>query len=420
MTNDKDLFSQINDLFEDVTVDQASDLIGEKLTPKQSDYERELIEKLNNNDFKLDDKLVEEITNNIEKGGEVDRTLTQYLREKFGLAEPQAGQEYIVEEVLEQPQAEEEEPSVREDYIAQYADSLSSVIKKSEASQLRDRWAQSDDPQQRGDIYEKVDALTVQLNMLRSSLTEATMVSGIGQGGDGQSPGSGEVRINRMDDVNLGPDGVGGLNPGDVLVWDPDCNKGEGCWTPKPGEELGTDTSPVFGAVWSCLELKEEGTLYWGTQADYINAVTTNPVKVGVKKLDYALSVDYTDNENGTYTGVWIAFGAQDLAGAPIKPAPSFANGTSGINGPEGFYLLGADCATDNGTEDGETLTGTIFGCKEFDEADGGDLYWGTSDDQELGSAGSGIPINTPGKVTKIIGSLSSNADPVTRVGDWT
>ena len=420
MTNDKDLFSQINDLFEDVTVDQASDLIGEKLTPKQSDYEKELIEKLNNNDFTLDDKLVEEITNNIEKGGEVDRTLTQYLREKFGLAEPQAGQEYIVEEVLEQPQTEEEEPAVREDYIAQYADSLSSVIKKSEASQLRDRWAQTDDPQQRGDIYEKVDALTVQLNMLRSSLTEATMVSGIGQGGDGQSPGSGEVRINRMDDVNLGPDGIGGLNPGDVLVWDPDCNKGEGCWVPKPGEELGTDTSPVFGAVWSCLELKEEGTLYWGTNADYINGVTTNPVKVGVKKIDYALSIDYTDNENGTYTGVWIAFGAQDLAGSPIKPAPSVGSGTSGINGPEGFYLLGADCATDDGTEDGETLTGTIFGCKEFDEADGGDLYWGTSDDQELGAAGSGVEISTPGKITKIIGSLSSNADPVTRVGDWT
>ena len=222
MTNDKDLFSQINDLFEDVTVDQASNLIGEELTPSQSDYEKELIEKLNKNEFKLDDNLVEEITNNIEKGGEVDRTLTQYLREKFGLAKPQPGQEYIVEDVLEAPQEEEvkEEP-VREDYISQYADQLSGVIKKSKESQLRDRWAQSDDPQQRGDIYEKVEALTVQLNMLRSSLTEATMVSGIGQGGDGQTPGSGEVRINRMDDVNLGPEGIAGLNPGDVLVWDP-------------------------------------------------------------------------------------------------------------------------------------------------------------------------------------------------------
>ena len=417
MTNDKDLFSQINDLFEDVTVDQASDLIGEKLTPKQSDYEKELIEKLNNNEFQLDDRLVEEISNNIEKGGEVDKNITQYLREKFGLAEPQAGQEYIVEEVLESPQEEVEEKPVAEDYIAQYADQLSGVIKKSKESQLRDRWAQSDDPQQRGDIYEKVEALTVQLNMLRSSLTEATMVSGIGQGGDGQTPGSGEVRINRMDDVNLGPEGIAGLNPGDVLVWDPECNKGEGCWVPKPGEELGTDTAPVFGAVWSCNELKEEGTLYWGTNADYINGVTTNPVKTGVKKIDYAVSVDYTDNENGTYTGVWIAFGAEDLAGSPIKPPPSVASGTSGMNGPEGFYLLGADCATGDGTEDGETLFGTIFGCKEFDENDPGDLYYGTSDNQELGS---GTLINTPGKVSKIVGSVSTNADPVTRVGDWT
>ena len=229
MTNDKDLFSQINDLFEDVTVDQASDLIGEELAPTQSDYEKELIEKLNKNEFQLSDSLVEEIKENIEQGGEVDRTLTQYLRQKFGLAAPEPQQ--LTEDVLEAPQEVENTPEkpVREDYIAQYADGLSSVVAR---DAMRTTWNSPDDPQMRGDLHERMDAFQAQLGILRASLTESTMVSGIGQGGDGQGPGSGEVRINRMDDVNLGPDGIQGLNPGDVLVWDPDCNKGEGCWTP--------------------------------------------------------------------------------------------------------------------------------------------------------------------------------------------
>ena len=411
MTNDKDLFSQINDLFEDVTVDQASNLIGEELTPSQTDYEKELIEKLNKNEFELTDSLVEEIKENIEQGGQVDKTLTHYLREKFGLAAPEVVEEpeVLTEDVVAQPEVVEE--PVREDYISQYADQLSGVIKKSQESNLRDRWAKPDDPQMRGDIYEKIEALTVQLNMMRSTLTEATMVSGIGQGGDGQTPGSGEVRINRMDDVELGPEGIEGLQPGDVLVWDPDCNKGEGCWVPKPGDDIGTDTSAVFGKIWSCKTLKADGDLYWGTNSDYVNGDTTNLVRAGVRSIEYALSIDYVDNNNGTYTGTWLAFGAVG-GGVDIIPAPSFAGGTSGPNGPEGFYLLG-DC-DDTPTQD--LLNGTIHGCTKFENVPG-DLFWGTQDELELGM---GVQVAIPGKVSEILESVSTNADPVTRVGDWT
>ena len=239
---------------------------------------------------------------------------------------------------------------------------------------------------------------------------ESTMVSGIGQGGDGQGPGSGEVRINRMDDVCLGEEGIAGLKPGDVLVWDPDGRKGEGCWTPKPGDEIGTDTAAVFGQIWSCSELKEDGDLYWGTNSDYVTGVTTNLVRQGVRSIQYALSIDYTDN-GGSYTGTWIAFGAVG-GGVDIIPAPA-TTGTSGPNGPEGFYLLGAECA---GSETTEPQVGTIHGCAEFEEA-GGDLYWGTKDEMELGI---GINIPTDGPVTKILEVVSTNADPVTRVGDWT
>ena len=47
------------------------------------------------------------------------------------------------------------------------------------------------------------------------TLAEDTIVSGIGQGGDGQTPGSGEVLLSRMDDVDIYD-----LLPGQALVWD--------------------------------------------------------------------------------------------------------------------------------------------------------------------------------------------------------
>ena len=87
MTNDKDLFNSIDELFEDLTVDEASKLIGEELKPSQEDYEKELIETLNNNDIQFNDEVVEEIRNNIEQGGDIDIKLTHMLREQVGLTE---------------------------------------------------------------------------------------------------------------------------------------------------------------------------------------------------------------------------------------------------------------------------------------------------------------------------------------------
>lgn len=46
-------------------------------------------------------------------------------------------------------------------------------------------------------------------------VAEGTLVSGIGQGGDGQSPGSGEVMLARLDDVD-----VSEITPGQGLAWD--------------------------------------------------------------------------------------------------------------------------------------------------------------------------------------------------------
>ena len=63
---------------------------------------------------------------------------------------------------------------------------------------------------------ERLAALETQLLQVKQLFHEATMVSGIGQGGDGQTPGSGEVNIMRMDDVHA----PNGISNGQGLVWD--------------------------------------------------------------------------------------------------------------------------------------------------------------------------------------------------------
>ena len=87
---------------------------------------------------------------------------------------------------------------------------------------------------------ERIKNLETQLLQVRQLFHEATMVSGIGQGGDGQTPGSGEVKLSRMDDVNSE-----NLKAGDELIWD------GSVWNPRPAEGTrppiydGTDDEPT-------------------------------------------------------------------------------------------------------------------------------------------------------------------------------
>ena len=66
----------------------------------------------------------------------------------------------------------------------------------------------------------KLENLQMQINSVSSALSgisEATLVSGIGQGGDGQTPGSGEVLLQKLDDVNIDMDNI---LSGQVIMWD--------------------------------------------------------------------------------------------------------------------------------------------------------------------------------------------------------
>jgi hypothetical protein len=90
------------------------------------------------------------------------------------------------------------------------------------------------DPQ---DFNLVIENLTRQIQDVRKLVLENTIVSGIGQGGDGQTPGSGEVWFYRLDDVDMSE-----LEDGDTIVWDQSLGK----WKPaKPS----LDPDPVCDYV---------------------------------------------------------------------------------------------------------------------------------------------------------------------------
>jgi hypothetical protein len=73
---------------------------------------------------------------------------------------------------------------------------------------------------QQDNLEIKLNALQRQITSVSNSvntMSENTLVTGIGQGGDGQTPGSGEVRLLRLDDVSADL-----IQVGESLVWDGD------------------------------------------------------------------------------------------------------------------------------------------------------------------------------------------------------
>ena len=133
----------------------------------------------------------------------------------------------LKEEVLEEPE-EKLDP-----YMAGLVNGLSQFTKNNK---------QGEENLTSNDLVEqKLQNMQRQLDRIRGMMLEGTMVSGIGQGGDGQTPGSGEVRVLKMDDVLHG----NSITDGDVLVWD----EVQGGFIPVSGGGLGriVDGDPITG-----------------------------------------------------------------------------------------------------------------------------------------------------------------------------
>ena len=106
----------------------------------------------------------------------------------------------VEEPVVEEPVVEEPEPEP-ENYIERMARGLSEYTKKTPVA----------NPEPKSDVDQKFELMEYQITRLKSYINEAlggmggrNLVSGIGQGGDGQTPGGGAVQLWDLDDVAIG------------------------------------------------------------------------------------------------------------------------------------------------------------------------------------------------------------------------
>lgn len=414
MTNDKDIFSQLDELFEDVDVDQAALLAGGEIEPTQEDYEKELIQKLNNNEIELTDKVIEEVKKVIKEGGEVDQRITEFLREKLNISEEveRTEPEVIAETRDDTPYLfdtePEESPTEVIDHIQLLANQLGGYVKKNNLQQ-------KSEPEVADALTEKVEYLTNQLGIIRQTLDEQgkTIVSGIGQGGDGQTPGSGEVRLQKQDDVDMD-----GIKPGQTLCWDPDMYSGTGGWYPCDGGGGGgggTIQPPTTGAVFGCKRVKDCADLYWGPLSVYEtwfdggnlfgDLTGAKLIKNDIKAITGAIAMSY--EPQGTvpetfYSKEWNAVGVVDCNDVVLDSDSISTEGISSPVGPEGYFLVFDDpdgCGEDQ--EGCEPLPINPIGCPVLEPTDEytNKLVWGTQDDYDNYDVDTptGVPIEKDG-----------------------
>ena len=180
---DTQLEDQIMGLFEGLSLEQASDMVNGEVKPSKKDYAKQFINQLDEQGHlqsisqERDRQVVSNHINNL-----FEETYGQFMNE----VSPQ------------QPKVVDK--NVREDWITDLGDQLGPFMKKTTAlNPVADTY---DLKSMTKDLTEhRIAELQNQINSLRMIVSEGTMVSGIGQGGDGQSPGSGEVEVLKMDDV---------------------------------------------------------------------------------------------------------------------------------------------------------------------------------------------------------------------------
>lgn len=184
-----DYLSQINDLVEEIPSTEA-------VQAKKLEEQRKLAE-------------VEDMRANL---ADIIEELTDARQARIALRQ----QEVIEEQVAPEPQpiVEETKPAYRQSRQQLYEDHLIDAV----SQQISFNTRFDNKPEYHIaplDEEQRFRNIENQLSHVRKLFHEATMVSGIGQGGDGQTPGSGEVKLARLDDVDMD-----NINDGDSLIWD--------------------------------------------------------------------------------------------------------------------------------------------------------------------------------------------------------
>lgn len=144
---------------------------------------------------------------------------------------------------------------------------------------------------------------------------QGTIVQGLGMG----SPGSGEVRVNRMDDVESST-----LEDGDVLVWDAEMQK----WI--PGQSVGTGFGDLIFKV-SSIESKLFDLMQW---------VHAHSHDASSGAIDTRILLELEESQ-GSVTPGQTQGEATSFAGGPIPETAQFRDTTP--DGDTTRFIVGVD-----------------------------------------------------------------------------
>ena len=172
----------------------------------------------------LEETVIEEPQEIVEEEEYTPEMVVEEIEEDI----PEIVEEIVTEDVIEE--VVEEPPT--ETYMDKLVRGISEYTKKTPIA----------NPEPKSDVDQKFELMEYQITRLKSYINEAlggmggrNLVSGIGQGGDGQTPGGGAVQLWDLDDVAIGTPGAGDSYPelsnGDTLVWNSTLRK----WEPGAG-----------------------------------------------------------------------------------------------------------------------------------------------------------------------------------------
>ena len=248
-----DVLSQINNLFDEIPASPVQEEVKESIDVKKADM------------------------------GEVIKDFRSSDAPQFKGKSKKKKQQMAIAAKL---QAEEPEKVQTEQYTSYEERLMGTVVHQISKNANNENRQLKEVPQTLDE--ERFRQLETQLLQVKQLFHEATMVSGIGQGGDGQTPGSGEVRILNMDDVAT----PNGIQNGQGLIWDAALGKFV------PGAADGSGGAPIFAV----------DQLVAGPGIDL-----NPPGGVGTVTISADLALEELRNVNGTpTTGDLLIFDGTD------------------------------------------------------------------------------------------------------------
>ena len=161
-----------------------------------------------------------------------------------------------------------------------------------------------DEEIERSYFEERFDFVQKQLEGMKRSILENTVVSGIGHGMYGSSSGGGEVLLSRMDDVETG-DGV--IADGDSLIWSATLNK----WKPH--------------SLFDGLVTLESGDIKLSTDYDYESeyqdlGIVDESVEIKTQDQINQLNIEVFRSLNDQKPSLNISNATSRSAGTPQDP----------------------------------------------------------------------------------------------------